>query len=85
MTFVHAFIVCPLVIDSTGILGMDFFHKVGAEISLTAGLLSVNGCHFRLKTVRSEDSVRVTLRLPVSQSWCRAPSGTHDQIFSPTS
>jgi hypothetical protein len=31
------------------------------------------------------DSVRVTLRLTVgqsvSQSWCRAPSGTHDQIL----
>jgi hypothetical protein len=26
--------------------------------------------------------VKVTLRLTVSQSWCRAPSGTHDQIFS---
>jgi hypothetical protein len=27
--------------------------------------------------------VRVTLRLAVSQFWCRAPSGTHDQIVSP--
>jgi hypothetical protein len=57
MTFVQAFVVCPLVIDSTGILGMDFLHKVGAEISLTTSLLSVNGCHFRLKTMRSEDFV----------------------------
>jgi hypothetical protein len=28
--------------------------------------------------------VIVTLRLTVNQSWCRARSGTHDQIFSPT-
>jgi hypothetical protein len=25
--------------------------------------------------------VEVTLRLTVSKSWCRAPSGAHDQIF----
>jgi hypothetical protein len=36
---------------------MDFLHKVGAEISLTTSLLTVNGCHFLLKTMRSEDFV----------------------------
>jgi hypothetical protein len=33
--------------------------------------------HGLLKTVK----VEVTLRLTVSMSWCRAPSGAHDQIF----
>jgi hypothetical protein len=36
---------------------MDFLHKLGAEISLTTSLPSVNGCHFRLKTMRSKDFV----------------------------
>jgi hypothetical protein len=31
--------------------------------------------------VGGETRVRVTLRLTVSLSWCRAPSGAHDQIF----
>jgi hypothetical protein len=57
MTFIHAFVVCPLVIGVAGIFGMDFLQKVGAEISLPTGLLTINDCHFRLKNSRSQTSV----------------------------
>jgi hypothetical protein len=36
VTFVHTFVVSPLEIRSSGILGMDFLQRVGAELSLTA-------------------------------------------------
>jgi len=41
VTFVHTFIVSPLEIRSSGILGMDFLQRVGAEISLTARSLII--------------------------------------------
>jgi hypothetical protein len=59
MTFVHTFVVRPLEIRSSDILGMDFLQRVGAEISLTAH--SLIGRHTiplvdwesRVSTVRS--------------------------------
>jgi hypothetical protein len=43
------------------------------------GLLFEEG-RVRLQ-VKVKVKVKVTLRLMVSQSWCKAPSGAHDQIF----
>ena len=47
--FVHTFIVSPLIRGSSGILGMDFLQRVGAEISLTAQLLTIGHHSFPLK------------------------------------
>ena len=46
-TFVHTFLVSPLLRCSSGILGMDFLQRVGAEISLTAQLLCIGRHSFR--------------------------------------
>jgi len=48
-TFVHTFLVSPLLRCSSGILGMDFLQRVGAEISLTAQLLYIGHCSFPLR------------------------------------
>jgi hypothetical protein len=42
------FIFCPLQISVAGIFGMDFLQKLGAEISLPANRLTIDGCSFRL-------------------------------------
>jgi hypothetical protein len=47
--FVHTFVVSPLICGSSGILGMDFLQRVGAEISLTAQLLTIGHHSFPLK------------------------------------
>jgi hypothetical protein len=49
MTFEHTFVVSPLVRGRSGILGMDFLQRVGAEISLTAQLLTIGRRSFPLK------------------------------------
>ena len=49
MTFEHTFIVSPLVRCSSGILGMDFLQRVGAEISLTSQMLTIGRRSFPLK------------------------------------
>ena len=41
MTFEHTFVVSPLIRCSSGILGMDFLQRVGAEITLTAQVLTI--------------------------------------------
>ena len=56
MTFVHTFVVSPLICCSSGILGMDFLQRVGAEISLTTQLLCVDHCSFPLRGQESEVS-----------------------------
>jgi hypothetical protein len=60
VTFVHTFVVSPLEIRSSGILGMDFLQRVGAEISLTARSLIIGrytiplvDWESRVSTVRS--------------------------------
>jgi hypothetical protein len=50
MTFVHTFVVSSLIRCSSGILGMDFLQRVGAEISLTAQLLCIGHCSFPLRS-----------------------------------
>ena len=50
MTFTHTFVVSPLKRRSSGILGMDFLQRVGAEISLTAHSLFIGQCSFPLKS-----------------------------------
>jgi len=49
VTFVHTFVVSPLKRCSSGILGMDFLHRVGAEISLTAHSLYMGRYSFPLR------------------------------------
>jgi len=46
--FTHVFVVSPLERCSSGILGMDFLQRVGAEISLTAQLLCIGSHSFPL-------------------------------------
>ena len=48
MTFVHTFIVSPMIRCSSGILGMDFLQQVGAEISLTTQPLNIGRYSFPL-------------------------------------
>ena len=48
MTFVHRFVVSPSRRCRSGILGMDFLQRVGAETSLTAQLLCIGHCSFPL-------------------------------------
>jgi hypothetical protein len=45
--------------------------------------LSLNSPHLQLLNCpeSSQAKVKVTLRLSMSESWCRALSGAHDQIF----
>jgi hypothetical protein len=50
MTFTHTFVVSPLRRRSSGILGMDFLQRVGAEISLTAHSLFIGHRSFPLKS-----------------------------------
>ena len=45
--FTHVFMISPLERCSSGILGMDFLQRVGAEISLTAQLLCIGRHSFR--------------------------------------
>ena len=49
MEFVHTFVVSPLKRCSSGILGMDFLQRVGAEISLTSRSLCIGHCSFPLR------------------------------------
>jgi hypothetical protein len=49
MTFEHTFVVSPLIGCNSGILGMDFLQRVGAEISLTAQVLTIGRRSFPLK------------------------------------
>ena len=49
LTFKHTFIVSPLEHCSSGILGMDFLRRVGAEISLTTQSLNIGHYTFPLK------------------------------------
>ena len=55
-TFVHTFLVSPLIRCSSGILGMDFLQRVGAEISLTTQLLYISHCSFPLRGQEAEVS-----------------------------
>jgi hypothetical protein len=48
MIFTHTFVVSPLKRCSSGILGMDFLQQVGAEVSLTSGLLIIDRYSFPL-------------------------------------
>ena len=49
VTFEHTFVVSPLKRCSSGILGMDFLHRVGAEISLTDQSLFMGRYSFPLR------------------------------------
>jgi len=49
LTFKHTFVVSPLEHCSSGILGMDFLQRVGAEISLTAQSLTIGHYTFPLR------------------------------------
>ena len=49
MEFILTFVVSPLKRCSSGILGMDFLQRVGAEISLTSQSLCIGHCSFPLK------------------------------------
>jgi hypothetical protein len=46
--FTHTFLVSPLMRCSSGILGMDFLHLEGAEISLADRVLNIGLCSFPL-------------------------------------
>ncbi len=48
LTIEHTFIVSPLRCCSSGILGMDFLQRVGAEVSLTSRSLNLNHYSFPL-------------------------------------
>ena len=49
MEFVHTFVVRPLKRCRSGILGMDFLQRVGAETSLTSRSLCMGHCSFPLR------------------------------------
>ena len=48
VTFEHTFVVSPLKCCSSGIFGMDFLQRVGAEVSLTTQSLILNRYSFPL-------------------------------------
>jgi len=50
MTFTHTFVVSHLKRCSSGILGMDFLQRVGADFSLTAHSPFIGHCSFPLKS-----------------------------------
>ena len=50
------FVVSPLKRSSSGILGMDFLRRVGAEISLTAQVLYIDRYSFPLRGQEREAS-----------------------------
>ena len=52
-SFVHTFLVSPVKPCSSGILGMDFLQRVGAEIILTAQLLHIGHHSFPLRGQQS--------------------------------
>ena len=56
MSFKHTFVVSPLIRCSSGILGMDFLQRVGAEISLTTQSLCIDRHSFPLRGQESEVS-----------------------------
>ena len=56
ITFVHTFVVSPLKRCSSGILGMDFLQRVGAEFSLTAQVLYIDRYSFPLRGQEREVS-----------------------------
>jgi hypothetical protein len=56
LTFIHTFVVSPLTRCSSGILGMDFLQRVGAEISLTTQSLNIGRYSFPLKSREQGDS-----------------------------
>jgi hypothetical protein len=62
----HTFVVSPLDICSTDILGLDFLQRVGAEISLTSRSLTIDNHLFPLS-----DFETVGLERPASggQRW----------------
>ena len=49
MSFKHIFVISPLRRCSSGILGMDFLQRVGAEISLTTQSLCIDRYSFPLR------------------------------------
>jgi hypothetical protein len=49
ITFIHKFVVRPLKRCSSGILGMDFLQRVGAEVSLTDQSLYIDRYSFPLR------------------------------------
>jgi len=54
MSFKHIFVISPLRRCSSGILGMDFLQRVGAEISLTTQSLCLDRYSFPLRDRESE-------------------------------
>jgi predicted aspartyl protease len=50
LSFIHTFVVSRLTRCSSGILGMDFLQRVGAEISLTSQSLSMVSYSFPLRS-----------------------------------
>ncbi len=48
VTFEHTFVVSPLKCCSSGIIGMDFLQRVGAEVSLTSRSLNLSHYSFPL-------------------------------------
>jgi len=56
MSVVHTFVVSHLKRRSSGILGMNFLQRVGAEISLTAQILFIGHYSFPLKSRELEVS-----------------------------
>jgi hypothetical protein len=61
MTFIHTFAVSPLETCSSGILGLDFLQRVGAEISLTARSLTISDHSFSLSGWKQEASTNRSL------------------------
>jgi len=55
-SFKHTFVISPLRRCSSGILGMDFLQRVGAEISLTTQSLCIDRYSFPLRGRESEVS-----------------------------
>jgi hypothetical protein len=63
------------------ILSCHFFSvTLDSALFLTTTLLQLNSLNFDNK-VKVKVTLWLTVGQSVSQSWCRAPSGAHDQIF----
>jgi hypothetical protein len=69
MTFIHTFVVRPLETCSSGILGLDFLQRVGAEISLTARSLTIVDHSFPSSGWKQEASTNRSL---ANDGWDRA-------------
>jgi hypothetical protein len=78
--FVPTFVVSLLKPCSSGILGMDFLQRVGAEISLTSKLLYTGRCSFPLRGQElGVSEVQLLINAEQTESLCLGQEGKEDE------